>query len=509
MDDLNQLLLGFQVALTWHNVLFMVVGVLLGIVVGVLPGLGGPNGVAILLPLTFGMAQLPGGTTSAIILLSSIYWGALFGGAITSILFNIPGEAWSVATTFDGYPMAQQGSAAEALTAAFTSSFIGSLVAVMLITFLAPSIAGFALKFGPPEFFAVYLLTFCSFVGLGREAKHKTVISMALGLLLAGVGLDTVSGQLRMTFGSNDLLRGVNFLVAVIGLFGISEILLTMEERLALRGHAARISLRTVWNVWKDLPKYWATLIRSSLIGCWLGITPGGAIAASFMGYNLAKRFSKDKESFGKGRIEGVFAPETAAHASGTAALLPMLALGIPGSGTAAILLGGLMVWGLNPGPLLFVEHKDFVWGLIASMYLGNVVGLIMVLTCVPFFAAILRVPFSIIAPAIVFVCAIGAFTVNNAMFDVWMMLAFGVLGYLFNKLRYPLPPLVLALVLGDQAESSFRQAMLVSQGNLGVFWSNWLCGGIMTLGLLMAFWPALQTLRAKLSNSDAIARAA
>jgi putative tricarboxylic transport membrane protein len=269
MEAFGLLLHGFVVLMTWKTLALMMVGLVLGIFVGVLPGLGGPNGVAILLPLTFTMDP-----TSAIVMLSSIYWGALFGGAITSILFNIPGEAWSVATTFDGYPMAQQGRAAEALTAAFTSSFIGSLVAVLLITFLAPVISSFALKFGPPEFFAVYLLTFCSFVGLGRETKHKTIISMSLGLLLAGVGMDTVSGQLRMTFGFDDLLRGINFLVAVIGLFGISEILLTMEERLALRGHAAKISLRVVLNVWKDLPKYWVTLLRSSFIGCWLGITP-------------------------------------------------------------------------------------------------------------------------------------------------------------------------------------------------------------------------------------------
>ena len=255
MEAFGLLFHGFVVLMTWKTLALMMVGLVLGIFVGVLPGLGGPNGVAILLPLTFTMDP-----TSAIVMLSSIYWGALFGGAITSILFNIPGEAWSVATTFDGYPMAQQGRAAEALTAAFTSSFIGSLVAVLLITFLAPLISSFALKFGPPEFFAVYLLTFCSFVGLGREAKHKTVISMSLGLLLAGVGMDTVSGQLRMTFGSEQLLRGINFLVAVIGLFGISEILLTMEERLALRGHAAKISLRVVLGVWKDLPKYWVTL---------------------------------------------------------------------------------------------------------------------------------------------------------------------------------------------------------------------------------------------------------
>src|SRR6476646_5671395 len=466
MEAFGLLLHGFAVLLTWKTLLLMMVGLVLGIFVGVLPGLGGPNGVAILLPLTFTMDP-----TSAIVMLSCIYWGALFGGAITSILFNIPGEAWSVATTFDGYPMAQQGKAAEALTAAFTSSFIGSLAAVLLITFLAPGIASFALRFGPPEFFAVYLLTFCSFVGLGREDKHKTIISMALGLLLAGIGMDTVSGTLRMTFGSNELLRGINFLVAVIGLFGISEILLTMEERLALRGHAASISLRVVLKVWKELPRDWATLLRSSVIGCWLGITPGGAIAASFMGYNLAKRFSKDPESFGKGRIEGVFAPETAEHASGISALLPMLALGIPGSGTAAILLGGLMVWGLNPGPLLFVEHKDFVWGLIAS---------------------ILRVPFAAVAPMIVVSRAIGAYAIQNAMFDIWLMLGFGSVGYIFKKIGIPLAPFTLALVLGNRAEDAFRLSMIGSGGDMKVFWSNGLVGSITTLAIVLLFWPVI-----------------
>ncbi|MDU6493787.1 tripartite tricarboxylate transporter permease, partial [Bradyrhizobium sp.] len=310
--------------------------------------------------------------------------------------------------------------------------------------------------------------------------------------------------QLRMTFGSTDLLRGINFLVAVIGLFGISEILLTMEERLALRGHAASISLRTVLAVWKDLPKYWMTLLRSSVIGCWLGITPGGAIAASFMGYNLAKRFSKDPDSFGKGRIEGVFAPETAAHASGTAALLPMLALGIPGSGTAAILLGGLMVWGLNPGPLLFVEHKDFVWGLIASMYLGNVVGLVLVLSTVPIFASILRVPFAAVAPMIVVSCAIGAYAIQNAMFDVWLMLGFGVVGYVFKKIKIPLAPFTLALVLGSRAEDAFRQSMIISGGNMKVFWANGLVGTITTLAILLLFWPLIDRLVASISKSSA-----
>lgn len=489
MEAFGLLLHGFEVLLTFDKILLMMLGLVLGVFVGVLPGLGGPNGVAILLPLTFSMDP-----TSAIVMLSCIYWGALFGGAITSILFNIPGEAWSVATTFDGYPMAQQGKAAEALTAAFTSSFVGSFVAVMLITFLAPRVADFALRFGPPEFFAVYLLTFCSFVGLGKEERHKIVISMALGLLLTGIGMDTVSGQLRMTFGFNDLLRGINFLVAVIGLFGISEILLTMEESLSLRGHAAAINPRVVLQVWKSVPKYWATLLRSSAIGCWLGITPGGAIAASFMGYNLAKRFDKNPDSFGKGRIEGVFAPETAAHAAGTSALLPMLALGIPGSGTAAILLGGLMVWGLNPGPLMFVEQKDFVWGLIASMYLGNVVGLFLVLSTVPLFAAVLRVPFAAIAPMIIVSCAIGAYAIQNAMFDVWMMLGFGVVGYVFKKLNYPLAPLTLALVLGNRAEDSFRLSMIGAEGDMRVFFSNGLVGSITTIALVMLFWPLISS---------------
>jgi len=485
MEAIHLLLHGFAVLFTVKTLALMMVGLVLGIFVGVLPGLGGPNGVAILLPLTFTMDP-----TTAIVMLSCIYWGALFGGAITSILFNIPGEAWSVATTFDGYPMAQQGKAGEALTAAFTSSFIGSFFAVLLITFLAPRIAAFAIRFGPPEFFAVYFLTFASFVGLGREARHKTIISMCLGLILAGIGLDTVSGQLRMTFGSKELLRGISFLVAVIGLFGISEIMLTMEESLSLRGHPARITLRVVLKVWKEMPRYWATLLRSSAIGCWLGITPGGAIAASFMGYNLAKRFAKDKESFGKGRIEGVFAPETAAHASGTSALLPMLALGIPGSGTAAILLGGLMVWGLNPGPLLFVEHKDFVWGTIASMYLGNVVGLVLVISTVPLFASVLRVPFAAIAPMIVVSCAIGAYAIQNAMFDIWLMLLFGVVGYVFKKVGVPLAPFTLALVLGSRAEDAFRLSMIGAAGDLRVFWSNPLVGTITTLAMALLAWP-------------------
>jgi len=487
LEEISALFNGFAVAMTPFNLLLMLVGVTLGVIIGVLPGLGGANGIAILLPLTFTMPP-----TSAIIMLSCIYWGALFGGAITSVLFNIPGEPWSVATTFDGYPMARNGKAGEALTAAFTSSFVGAFFAIVMITFLAPLVAKFALQFGPPEFFSVYLLTFCSFVGMNKGSPFKTISAMMLGFALATVGMDTVTGQLRLTFGNPELMRGFDFLIAVIGLFGIGEILLSMEEGLAFHGAAAKIRRQVVLETWAKLPKYWATSLRSCLIGCWMGITPGGATPASFMAYGVAKRVSKNGENFGKGEMEGIVAPETAAHAAGTSALLPMLSLGIPGSPTAAVLLGGLLIWGLQPGPLLFVEKPDFVWGLIASMYLGNLAGLFVVLTCVPLFASILRIPFSIIAPVIIVICAVGAYTVHNATFDVWLMLGFGVLGYVFKKLDYPMAPMVLALVLGDRAEDSFRQSMLISQGSLDVFFSNYLVAGISSVALLLLFWPLI-----------------
>ena len=289
MAELSALMQGFGVVLTPMNFGLMFVGIILGVLIGVLPGLGGANGVAILLPLTFTMSP-----TSAIVMLSCIYWGALFGGAITSILFNIPGEPWSVATTFDGYPMAQKGQAGQALTAAFTSSFVGALVAVVMITFLAPLVARFALKFGAPEFFSVYLLTFCSFVGMGKGSPFKILVSMALGFALAAVGMDTITGQLRLTFGLPELMRGFDFLIAVIGLFGIGEILLSMEEGLKFSGKAARINAKVVWETWKELPRYWVTSLRSSLVGIWMGITPGGATPASFMSYGLAKKMSRN-----------------------------------------------------------------------------------------------------------------------------------------------------------------------------------------------------------------------
>ncbi len=484
---LENIVLGFHVAITPFNLFVAVVGITLGTIIGVLPGLGGANGVAILLPLTFRMPP-----TSAIILLTSLYWGALFGGAITSVLFNIPGEPWSVATTFDGYPLAKRGQGGQALTAAFTSSFVGALFATVLITFFAPLLAEVALKFGPPEFFAIQLLTFSSFVGLGGGNPLKSLVSILLGFILAAVGLDIVTGQLRLTFGSTELMTGFDFIVAVIGLFGIGEIFLSVEEGLKFQGAKAGMNLRVVLDTWKVLPRYWRTFVRGCFIGFWMGFKPGGATPASFMSYAFAKRFSKNAHRFGKGELEGVVAPETAAHAAGVAAMLPMLTLGIPGSPTAAVMFGGLIIWGLQPGPLLFKEQPEFVWGLIASMYTGNIIGVLMVLAFVPFFAAILRIPFAILTPFIVVICAVGSYAVHNNMIDIWYMVLFGVVGYVFKKLDYPLAPLVLALVLGDLAENALRQSLIMSQGRLTIFLTRPISGAITAVALFFFVLPIL-----------------
>jgi putative tricarboxylic transport membrane protein len=487
MGNFDLLLHGFSIAITPMHLILMTAGVLLGLVVGVLPGLGAPNGVSLLIPLTFGLDP-----TAAIILLSSMYWGALFGGSTTSILFNIPGEPSSVATTFDGYPMAQAGQPTRALTLAFMSAGIGALIGVLVITLLAGWASNFALRFGAPEYFAVYFLAFSAFIGMGSAAPMKTLVSLATGLLLASVGMDNVTGEIRLTFGFNELLSGISFLVVVIGLFGIGELLATVQEGLRFRGVASRIDLRDVIRTIAELPRYWATTLRSAAIGVWMGITPGGPTAASFMSYGIALQASRKGAPFGTGRPEGIVAPETADHSAGTCAMLPMLALGVPSSATAAVMMGGLMIWGLTPGPMLFANQPDFVWGLIASMYVSNIVGVVLVLLTVPMFAALLRIPFAIIGPMIVVICFVGAYTVANSTFDLWLVLLFGLIGYLFNRLDYPLAPLVLAMVLGHKAENAFHQSMVLSDGSLGIFFSNALVSSIMGLALALLILPKL-----------------
>ncbi len=491
MENLASLAQGFAIALTEKHILLMFAGVSFGLVVGVLPGLGAPNGVGLLLPLTFTMEPV-----SAIILLTSMYWGALIGGSTTSILFNIPGEPSSVATTFDGYPMAKSGQATKALTFAFLSSGFGALFGVVVVTLLAGKVARFALLFSPVEYFAVFVLAFASFIAFGGGTPLKTLLSILIGLSLASIGMDTISGSVRLTFDLQDLIRGVSFLVVVIGLFGLGELFETMQNPVAAKPITTRIEIREVYKAAGQWLHYWAALLRSALIGCWMGIAPGGPTAASFMSYGVGRQMSRNGSNFGKGEPEGLVCAETADQAAGSSAMLPMLALGLPSSATAAVLLGGLTIWGITPGPTLFKEKPDFVWGLIASMYLSNLVAVILALATVPLFARLMQVPFTINGPIIALICVIGAWTIAGSPFDLWLLLLFGIIGFIMKALDYPIAPLVLAMVLGDRTEDAFRQSMLMSGGKLSVFISSPLAGTITALALLCLLVPLGATLR-------------
>ncbi|MEI8189897.1 MAG: tripartite tricarboxylate transporter permease [candidate division NC10 bacterium] len=496
VDILSNLSMGLQVAFQPFNLFVAFAGLVLGVIVGVLPGLGGANGCAILIPVTFVMPPV-----AAVILLSSLYWGALYGGCITSILFNIPGEPWAVATTFDGYPMARKGQAGRALTAAFFAHAVGALFGTIMLTFFAPIIAEFALMFGPPETFGVMLLTFSAFVGLVGKSPLKTLVATAIGFILAAVGIDIVSGELRLVFGLTPLMGGFNFIVAVIGLFGLGEIFLTVEEGLKLEGVKVKMKMSDVTWVLRDMVKYAKELVMGAIVGCWMGFKPGGATPASFMAYGFAKAGAKEDEvgEYGKGHIAGIFAPEAAAHGAGTSAMLPMLTLGIPGSPTAAVILGGLMIWGLQPGPMLFKDKPDFVWGLIGSTWVGNVLGFLVVVAFAPLFAAVLRISFSILMPLLIFICAIGAYAVNNRMIDIWYMILFGIIGWAFKKLDYNMAPMLLALVLGDMAEQTLRQSLIMSQGSLLIFVQPPIALPLVIAAAIIAFWPAISALRARL----------
>ena len=488
MESFGNLIYGFGLALSPYNLFVAGMGVFLGTIIGVLPGLGGTSGVAILLPLTFVMPP-----SSAIVFLSCIYWGALFGGAITSILFNIPGEPWSVATMFDGYPMAKSGRAGLALGTAFVPGFFAALIAVLLFTFFAPPLAEFALRFGPPENFAVLLLAFSTLTGLGGGSVAKSFASTAIGFMLATVGLDIVTGRPRLTFDSITLLSGFSFITVSIGLFGIGEILLSAEEALEIRGVQGKVGIRDITQVFRTMVHNIWSFLAGTFLGFWIGIMPGtGATPSSFLSYGVAKKFSRNPERFGTGAPEGVMAAQTAAQAAGIGSLLPMITLGIPGSPTAAVILGGLYIWGLLPGPTLFIEQKDFVWSLIASMYVGNVMGVILCLTLVPLFAAIMRIPAAILTPIIVLLSMIGAYAVNNNTWDILLVFVFGVIGYIFKKLDYPLAPLVVALVLGDITEEALRQSLILSDGSIAIFFTRPIAAFFMIIALVLFFLPVL-----------------
>jgi putative tricarboxylic transport membrane protein len=446
------------------------------------------NGVAIVLPLTFIVPP-----SSAIILLAAIYYGAMYGGAVSSILLGIPGASTAVATTFDGRPMAQKGQAGLALIAAAVASFVGGTISVVLFTLFAAPLADIALSFGPAEEFALVLLAFTTFVGLGGDDALKTIIMICLGLALSTVGLDLISGQPRLIFGDMPgFYSGISFLVLAIGTYGLGEILYTIEtSKTAPKVTNARITFAELGAGLKRMNRLWKTMSLGSFLGFFVGMLPAaGATPAALMSYGIAKQTSKTSDTFGKGNIEGVAAPETANNAASTGSLLPMLTLGIPGSPTTALLLGGMVMWGLVPGPMLFIEQPDFVWGLISSLYTANFAAVAVNIALIPVFVWALRMPFTVLCALVVVLCIVGGFAPSQKMHDVWLIFAFGVGGYLLRKADYPLAPLVLALVLGPLMEKSFRQTLIAEQGNILAFVERPLSATFIGLAILFFVMP-------------------
>jgi len=499
VDFLSNLQLGFSVAFTPFNVLMAVVGVMVGMLIGALPGIGPPSGVAMLLPLTFGMDP-----TSGIIMLAALYAGSMYGGTITAVLINTPGESASVVTCLDGYQMALQGRAGPALGIAAIGSFIAGTVGVVLLMLVSPLLARWALSFGPPETFALMLLGLTTVTLLTGEDALKGYISMVLGLMLAMVGFDIISGQARYGLGIAEMMDGIDFLPVAIGLFGLGEVLAGAEQTGKTEIAKGRYGLRDVLPSAADWARTRWSIVRGTVMGFAVGVLPGaGPTVASFLAYTVEKRVSKTPERFGKGAIEGVAAPEAANNAAATAAMVPMLTLGIPGSATTAIMLGGLMMWGLRPGPLLFEKNPQFVWGLIASQYIANVLLLILSTAFIPLFVRALRVPYSILMPLIIMFCITGAYSLKNSLWDVGQMLIFGVLGYFMKKLGYSPAALVLALVLGPLAERALRQSLIISDSGIGIFFMRPISGVLMALALAAVAVPVARALLNRKSGSD------
>ena len=494
MDFLANLQLGFSVAFTPFNLMMAVAGVTVGILIGALPGVGPPSGVAMLLPLTFGMDP-----TSGIIMLAALYAGTMYGGTITAVLINTPGESASVVTCLDGYQMAQQGRAGVALGIAAFASFIAGTIGVVLLSLVSPLLARWALSFGPPETFALMLLGLTTCILLAGDDPLKGYISMVAGLMLAMVGYDIISGDARFGFGIIEMMDGVDFLPVAIGLFGLGEVLAGAERSGAAPMAKARLALRDVLPGVKDWVQTKWSIARGTALGFTVGVLPGaGPTVAAFLAYTVEKKVAKDPSRFGKGAIEGVAAPEAANNAAATAAFVPMLTLGIPASATTAILLGGLMMWGLRPGPLLFEKNPQFVWGLIASQYIANVLLLILSTLFIPLFVRAVRMPYSILMPLIVVFCITGAYSLKNNLWDVGTMLVFGVVGYFMKKLGYSPAALVLALVLGPLAERALRQSMIISDIGIGIFFVRPISGVLTVLALAAIAVPVVQAFLAR-----------
>jgi putative tricarboxylic transport membrane protein len=492
MDILQSLAYGFSVALTPQNLFYCFLGSVLGTAVGVLPGLGTITGVAILIPATLGMNP-----TSALIMLAGIYYGAQYGGSTTAILMNLPGESTAVMTCLDGHQLARQGRAGQALGMAAIASFIAGTVGVVGLMLIAPTLAKVALTFGPPEYAALMILSLTTIGGLLGESVIKGLMSAVLGLMIGTVGIDTQSGVSRFTFGMPELLGGIGFLPVIIGLFGVAEVLENIEQ--GLRREALGGKLHRLLPGAAEWVASRMAILRGTLIGFFLGTLPGvGATAATMIAYMAERRQSRTPERFGKGAIEGVAAPEAANNASATGAMVPLLTLGIPASGTAAVLLGALILNDVRPGPRLFETNPDLVWGVIASMYIGNVMLLILNLPLIGIWVRLVRVRYEILGPVTLFFAFIGVYATDLNPFDVYIMIVSGIVGYLLRKMRFPEGPLILGLVLGPLLEEQMRRSLTLSLGDPTIFITRPISGTIIAVAVILLLLPAFTAHRAR-----------
>ncbi len=469
MDLIANLALGFSVALTPYTLMLAVIGCFLGTIIGAMPGLGPSNGVAILIPLAFTLGL---DATAALVLMTSVYYGAMYGGRISSILLNIPGDEPALMTTLDGYPMAKAGRAGDALVISGVASFVGAFLATIGLMLLAPILARVAYLFGPAEYFALYLLAFCTLGGIASNNQAKAALAACLGLAIAMIGLDNTSGLPRFTGGELHLMDGVDFLVAIVGLFAVSEVFFFIESH--GKNSAIGVKLEKITIPVKDITRSTWTMLRSTLIGFVAGVLPGaGASLGSFLAYTSEKAVARDKDTFGTGNPRGVAAPEAGNNAAAGGALVPMLTLGVPGSGTTAVLLALLMTLNITPGPTLFTERPEVVWGLIASLLIANFVLLIMNVPLVKLFVRILTVPAWVLLPMVTMISFVGIYSLSGSYFDLLLMVAFGVLGYVFRKLDIPTVPVILGILLGNHMEDSLRRAMVISDGEWTYLFSS------------------------------------
>jgi len=466
-ESLQYLATGFGIAATIQNLLYCLIGCTVGTLIGVLPGLGPIAGIALLIPATFSLNP-----TSAIIMLAGIYYGAMYGGSTTSILLNVPGETASVITCIDGYQMAQKGRAGPALAIVAIGSFIAGTLGIFGLVFLAPPLAEAALAFGPPEYFSLMVFGFVVLSNVTGKSFLKSLMMAIVGLIIGTIGLDPVSGDARFTYGSISLLSGIEFVAVAIGVFGIGEVLVNINQPSELLDQGVIMPrLKELYPSLQDLKKSIGAILRGTGIGFGVGLVPGPApVIATYSSYMTERRISKHPEEFGKGAIEGVAGPESANNSACQSAFIPLFVLGIPFGPVTAIFLGALLIHGVSPGPMLIGDHPELFWGVIASMYIGNFILLILNLPLVPLFANILRIPKRILLPLVILFCMTGMYTVNNSVFDVWMMLLFGGMGFLMRKWAYEGAPLLLALVLGPKLEVAFRQSLMISHGDFGVF---------------------------------------